>query len=106
MSASGGFHYAWDETHLFEENYDSSHNYVSFTSSYSLDPNTTGNGTNYGVIPTVDASDPNVVSEIENLCYNSPWTPTGNYFFGIYNGQEITASTVSAIESALSLCFS
>lgn len=106
MAANGGYHWAWNVTHLFEENYSSSQSYISYTTSISQDPGTSGSGSNFAPIPTINAVDPSAVSHIESNCYRSPWTPQGNYFFGIYNGTEISQSTVQAIENALTFCFS
>lgn len=107
MAANGGYRWAWNVTHLFEENYSSTQDYISYTTSTSEETGTSGgSGSNYSPIPTINAADPSVVSHIESNCYRSPWTPQGNYFFGIYNGKEISQSTVQAIENALTYCFS
>jgi hypothetical protein len=109
MAASGGFHYAWNPTFDFEENYNSSHAWIGYTLSTSIEKksdgtNMPGSAGGFNPVPTVDAATPSVASHITAECYDSP-DFTSDYYFGLYNGTEVTSATVNAIVGALNTCY-
>lgn len=103
MSPSGGYHWAWTPTLLFEEDYDGFHNPLTYTTSVATE-GIGGSGSSYSPVPSVDADEPNVASKITSMCFDTVG-PNGYFYFGIYNNVEISTATVNAIVNALTSCF-
>lgn len=100
---SGGYHWDFSPTLLFEEDYDSSHTNYGYSGATS--PGSwAGTASGYNPVPTLDAAGSSVGTYIRSDCYKSP-VYSGVYYISLYNGTD-PGSNESAILSALNYCYS
>lgn len=105
MAHNGGYHYAWNPTFAFEENYDSTTFFYSYTSTnVSAEPGTNASPPLYNWVPTINTDASNLKSHIEALCYKSP-DYVDDYYIGIYNPDTPSSTQMDAIKAALNFCY-